>query len=280
MNCYVFKNESHKDIYRWYIELTSSIVSTFCFEVLFASKECITNEKLVLTGYLAYLSLNDDCKVSTLYTNLHIKNCFKCEFESRFLISLKCPHTINSGSSSSGARNHSIKNSVEEFKALLEVHNMTLHEGVKSTEKVLYIWTNEKVSYPTMNNLSREVNNFSFPLNYKNICICGNMESFCSLFSHSEKLKQLDLCFKRTQVFFYKIMKTTGRHTFNPFIFSFVPFLYSLHDYISEIVFDINSDQRFTIRLSKQRSDCDILLEILQKFDERQHGYTKRRMRL
>ena len=82
MNCFVFKNEKRKDIYRWYIESTDVTISTLCFEILFASQQNITNEKLLLTGYLASLSQGvDKRKVKTLFTNLFIEEKFKEEFE-------------------------------------------------------------------------------------------------------------------------------------------------------------------------------------------------------
>jgi hypothetical protein len=244
MNCFIFKNKKRKDVYRWYIEWTDTTISTLCFEILFASQQNITNEKLLLTGYLASLSQSMDRNVKTLYTNLHIEEKFKTEFENSFLTIVKCPH-----------KDHPEANMTlveTEFIDVLNNHNMALEDRVKSTENVLYIWTSEHRSLP-------------FPQTYKNNCLCGNMESLSLFTSEEDKFKQLDVSFKRTQVLFYEILTESGQKTFSPFFFSFVPILFLVHEYISEIVFETRSHSRVSITLSNKRSDCSILLSVLQR---------------
>jgi len=245
MNCFVFKNEKRKDIYRWYIESADVTISTLCFEILFASQQNITNEKLLLTGYLASLSQGvDKRKVKTLFTNLFIEEKFKEEFENCFLTVLKCPHQVPNESS------HVLK---DDFTQVLRNHNMVLDAKVKSTENVLYIWT------------TNQDESLDFPKSYKTNCLCGNMESMSA--PSQEKFKQLDMNFKRTQVLFYEILEKSGSKEFSLFFFSFIPLLYFMHDYISEVVCVSNNRNRVSVTLSSRRNDCSILLSILQRVD-------------
>lgn len=246
MNCFVYKNEKRKDVYKWYLESMSDSISTLTFEIIFASQQSITNEKLLLTGYLATFSVQS--KVEVIYTNLVIEEAFKVEFEHTFGVTLKSPlYSVSSKLLE--------YNCIEEFKNVLQNHTLSIDTKVKSTEKVFYVWTSSK---------DVGCGQDSFPPMYQNTCLCGSVESLSGK-QQQEKFKKFDTCFKRTQVLFYEILYQTGQNIFSQFYFSFIPLLFFLHEYISEIVFVVNGNKRLSVNCRYGQKYCRILFSILEK---------------